>query len=254
MNHLIKAFLVIIGTLLCLYSAFLSCVSNINVGVVLPVVLGLPLLISGIFYKPLARITKAGWGRALKISVIACYCIYILIFSITSALLYSSANESVPGDADALIVLGAAVQGDRPSLTLIKRLETAYDYLSSNPNTIAIVSGGQGEQETIPEAEAMAYYLIARGIDETRIYMEDKASSTEENFKFSKKIIEQIFDKEAVVAFITSDFHVFRAERVAMRQGLAAKGIASPSVYYMLPSFYLRETVAVWVYWLRGWL
>lgn len=254
MKHVLKALLIITGAALCLYSGFLSSVSNFNLGVAMPAVLGLPMLSAGIFYKKLAPVTKSGWGRLLKLFIIGCYSIYIIIFTLTSALICNSAAKAAPAGADVLIVLGAGVQGDRPSLTLLRRLDTSYSYLISNPETVVIVTGGRGEQESVTEAQAMADYLISRGISPERIIKEEKASSTEENFKYSKALIEQKFGQDVSVAFITSDFHVFRAERVAMRQGLDAQGIASPSVCYMLPSFYLRETVAVWVYYLRGWL
>ena len=73
----------------------------------------------------------------------------------------------------------------RDRLTLARRLDAALAYLEENPKAYVVVSGGQGAGEDISEAEAMRRYLAARGIEESRILMEDKSMSTLENFLFS---------------------------------------------------------------------
>ena len=50
-----------------------------------------------------------------------------------------------------------------------------------------IVSGGQGSDEAISEAEAMRRYLVEQGIRNEEIIMEDKSTNTEENLVFSMK-------------------------------------------------------------------
>ena len=86
-------------------------------------------------------------------------------------------------------MLGAAVYGDRPSLTLVRRLEGSLDYLRRYPDSVAIVSGGMGKGENITEAEAMRDWLISNGISEDRVLMENRATSTQENLSFSFDII-----------------------------------------------------------------
>ena len=67
---------------------------------------------------------------------------------------------------DYIIVLGAAVHGDTPSLSLVERVRAARDYMKEHPDTVAIVSGGQGADENISEAEAMSAWLTENGIEE----------------------------------------------------------------------------------------
>ena len=82
--------------------------------------------------------------------------------------------------------------------------------------------------------------------------MEDRATSTLENFKFSKELIDNTLGKDASIAFVTTDFHVFRSGRVAKKAGITASGIASPDVWYIRINNFLRECVGIVVYGLRG--
>ena len=99
----------------------------------------------------------------------------------------------------------------------------------------------------------MKKYLIERkGVDESRIFVEDRSESTLENFAFSKEIIDRELGSGAKVAFVTTDFHVFRAGRVAKKAGLDAVGIAAPDVWYIRINNFFRECVGITVYALRG--
>ena len=154
--------------------------------------------------------------------------------------------------ADALIVLGCGVRGERVSLTLARRLDAALSYLEENPQTIVVVSGGQGPGEDIPEAEAMRRYLVARGIEESRILLEARSMSTMENFQFSKALIDSAIGPDATIVFVTTRFHVFRSERIASTLGIQAEGIGADGVAWLEPNNYLRETCAIVYYWLTG--
>lgn len=101
------------------------------------------------------------------------------------------AKSDAQPDADYLVILGAAVYGTEPSPALRDRLDWAILYLEESPDTIAVVSGGQGPDEGISEAQAMKNYLVAHGISEERILMEDQSTSTKENLLYSFSIIEK---------------------------------------------------------------
>ena len=90
-----------------------------------------------------------------------------------------------------------------------------------------------------------------RGVDEGRIITEDKSTSTWENFKFSKAILDERFPG-ASAAFVTTNFHVYRAGRVAIMNGIEAEGYGAKDVWYTAPNNYMRESIAVAVYKLRG--
>lgn len=156
-------------------------------------------------------------------------------------------------DAEYVVVLGAAVHGEKPSTALHKRLDRAISYLNENPAAKVVLSGGQGEGEDISEAECMRRYLTENGIDLARILMEDRSTSTKENLAFSKTVIEADGGKTARVAIVSSAYHLYRAEKMAASLGMNASGVASSDGYpiYMF-GMYLREAAAVTKLWLFG--
>ena len=115
------------------------------------------------------------------------------------------------------------------------------EYLEENPDTICIVSGGQGKNEPWSEAEGMAQYLKTQGIDENRIRLENQSLTTEQNVTNSQKLMEE----GASVGIVTNDFHVFRAKQIAKKYGLKdVCGIAAGSSPLYLPNNMLREFFA----------
>ena len=147
-----------------------------------------------------------------------------------------------------LIVLGAAVHGDSPSLALTHRLEGALDYLNRYPDSVAIVSGGKGKGENITEAECMRRQLTAMGIGESRLLLEERSTSTAENFAFSKELLRQagIDPETAVVAVVTNDFHCFRAHLIAQREGLTVLDVPAEVPWLLLnANYYVREFFAL---------
>jgi len=111
------------------------------------------------------------------------------------------------------------------------------------------VSGGQGFQESIPEAYAMERYLLARGIPAGKIMMEDKSTSTYENFLFSKALLDKALPSPYTAVLITNDFHVYRAGMIAQSAGITARHIGAPTVWYTVPVSYMREMMAVVAFW-----
>lgn len=179
------------------------------------------------------------WRYLLIIVFSAGLCLF---FVVEGTVIYYSSREAKP-DADYLIVLGAQVRGMTITKSLKKRLDTAVDYLEDSPKTIVIVSGGKGPGEDISEAEAMKQYLISEGIDQTRIIMENQSTNTEENIRFSKKLMEGY---NPTVAIVTNGFHVFRSTSIAKKQGLSGvQGIAAPSDKILVINYYVREAVGV---------
>jgi len=240
---------IVVGAFLVLDTLIVSMLSNYNLGVILPLVLGLPLLLLGAFMHHMDH----GFLAVLKWFLLVCYAVGTVVLIVFGILMGTAAKRADKVEADVLIVLGAAVHGDKVTWVLSNRLDTAAEYLSAHPDTVCIVSGGQGDGESVTEASAMQKYLVERkGIDPARILIEDKATSTLENFEFSKALIEQRFGKNARIAFVTTDFHVFRAGRVAKKAGISAVGIAAPDVWYIRINNFLRECVGIVVYGLRG--
>ena len=96
---------------------------------------------------------------------------------------------------------------------------------------ILIPSGGQGSDEKIPEARAMADYMKDKGIPEEKIILEDKSTTTYENLVNSKKIIDER-DGDKYTALVTSNYHVYRALRHAKKIGL--KCTSMPTRYWVI--------------------
>lgn len=145
-----------------------------------------------------------------------------------------------------VLVLGARVYGIEISLSLKSRLDKALEYAQRYPDCKIIVSGGQGYGEDIAEAYAMKEYLASKGIDPSRIITEDKAKSTHENFKFAKKLLEEmnVDDNEKIIV-VTNDFHVFRSKLLARRQRMNCSFIAAPTPLKVLAQSHFRESFAI---------
>lgn len=164
---------------------------------------------------------------------------------------YSGVKTDVQEESDYIIILGASVKGERPSLTLRRRIQKAEEYLDLHEDTIAILSGGQGPGEDITEAEAMRRYLVEHGISEDRLILEERSTSTMENIKFSYELIDgdisdkQLRDTDVDVIVISSRFHLLRSQIIAKKQGHEVKGIGSTTLIYLVPNYYLRELFGI---------
>lgn len=177
----------------------------------------------------------AGLRRVIIIAAAA----GILLFVIVEGCIISSYRAKGEKNLDYIIVLGAQVKEKGPSAALQFRLDTAYDYLMENENTICIVSGGQGANEPHSEAQGMYDYLVEKGIAEERIIMEDKSTDTSENITFSAKFLDMENDS---VGIVTNNFHVFRGVHLAKHLGIKnVCGIAAPSNIYFQLNNMVRE-------------
>ena len=158
-------------------------------------------------------------------------------------LIFSAAAATPAAGLDALVVLGAGLRPDgTPSEALAYRLDAALDYLEDNPETACVVSGGQGLGESCTEAGAMYDYLLEQGLDAGRVTREDRSTSTAENVRNSAELLEP----GSSVGIVTNDFHLYRALRIAEKNGLAgASGLAAPSNPLYLPQSALRECAAL---------
>ena len=167
--------------------------------------------------------------------------IFVISFVGIEGLIISQMKAQGEPKLDYIIVLGAQVHADKPSVVLKYRLDEAILYLNENPETICIVSGGQGKNEPYSEAYGMAQYLMQNGIDKDRILLEDQSKTTEENLRFGRKFLPE----GAKVGIITNDFHMFRALQIAKKQGLSdVCGLAADSTKFYLPNNMLREYFA----------
>ncbi len=157
-------------------------------------------------------------------------------------------------DAPYLIVMGAAVHGSVPSLSMIERTEAALAWLEEHPAGIAVVSGGQGPDEDLNEADAMKDYLTARGVDPARILREPEATSSYENILFSLRVIgENGGDPAGRIALCSSEYHLHRMNLIASSLGCEPVDVAAVTGHISLRlNYFIREAFALWKVWIFG--
>lgn len=155
---------------------------------------------------------------------------------------------------DYIIVLGAAVHGDTPSLSLIERMDAACRYLKQHPEAVAVLSGGQGSGENLSEAQAMFNWLTANGIDESRLILEDKSTSTLENLENSFALIsERGDDPKRSTAIVTSEYHLYRAQLIGESLGVRLGGVAAHTTWLPVRvNYFIREAFGVTYQWIFG--
>lgn len=190
------------------------------------------------------------WAKICRGVLLALFCAGFAFFLVLEALVVSGASGDA-GDApvSCVVVLGAGVDGTRPSLVLWSRLNATLEYLADKPDIPVIVSGCQGPGEEISEAECMYRWLTARGVDGHRVWKEERATSTRTNFRNSFDLMaERGIDPTANFAFVTSDFHVYRAKKLAgvpWAYGVAASLPRSPYYDLLTANYYVREAFAL---------
>lgn len=189
--------------------------------------------------------------RIILTVFLVCGVIYFVIVEIP---IVSAARTDADQEAPYVIVLGAGVNGTEPSLSLLNRLQATLSYLEKYPDTTCIVSGGQGTGENITEADCMYNWLTGKGISAERILREEKASSTEENYKYSFALIRSRGDNPADgVTVVSSEYHLYRAKLLAQRQGVDVKTVSAHTSYPLLMTdYFIREAFAVTYLWAFG--
>ncbi len=167
---------------------------------------------------------------------------------ITGVQIGTTASGSEDPEADFVIVLGAGVNGTQPSASLSERLRAAKIYAEEYPDSILILSGGQGNNEDITEAKCMYDWLIAHGVSATQLRMEDQATSTVENIEFSMALIEEEFGKRPEsVCIISSEYHLLRASKIAESVNVDALLYpAETQNKFYFCNMFLREIFGIW--------
>lgn len=179
-------------------------------------------------------------ARGIAITGRVLFALFLASFlAIQGVILSGCRADPEAENADFVLVLGAQIYADRPSASLQSRLDAAFDYLERNPSSHAILCGGQGSNEVMPEAWMMRDYLLARGIPEDRLLIEDASSNTIQNIANARQQYLSPGDRTAV---ITNEFHLARARRLMASSALDPYGIPAPTPYVSLRIvLHLRE-------------
>ena len=220
----------------------------------------LALCVLGVFFLFLPALWRfVGDYPRFKAVLVAGLAAFFLYSGVMSAMMAYKAwfnhPPQVPDNTEPalVVVLGAHVNADGvPSLMLRRRLDVAYTYLIENPEAVCVVTGGQGADEPVPEAHAMRDYLLARGIAPQRILVEDKSTSTRDNFRFAAVLCSA--DPPAEVIVVTDSFHQMRASifaRSAFPVSERFYALSSYTPWGLMPSYWVRDMLGIVVAWVQ---
>ncbi len=243
-SKLKKTILLVMGIILTVNAVAMFFTSNFNVGLLFALLLGMSFLLYGAFLDK-ARDKLPAWLRTAYFACVSVLLVFVMF------LLSYGLSDTVSGKEDALIVLGSGIRGELLTKGLKNRLDAAIDCYEENEDMLIIVSGGQGPQEDITEALAMERYLLSQGIPQESIIKEERATSTYENFVNSKSILDNRFEGEYEVAFVSNEYHIYRASSLARIAGFeTVTHTHSNTMWYTLVPSTLRETLAVVKLWI----
>ena len=190
------------------------------------------------------------WKTAVIVTTVG----LMYFYAVEGLIIGSARTDRNVGEKKYIVVLGAAVLDDRPSLALIHRMEGAMKYLDTHPGSTAILCGGQGKGESMTEADCMYDWLTAQGVDPDRLIKEDRSTTTMENLQNAFAIIERRGDTpDGSIAIVSSCYHLYRAKCMAKLLGAEASGVSGSLGYpiYTLNCF-IREAFGVTHLWVFG--
>jgi uncharacterized SAM-binding protein YcdF (DUF218 family) len=242
----------LLGLALIMDTLVLVACGRFNTGTILPGVIGFGLL--GVLQARewIARNkTQRGFRQAWRLGQTLAWA-WLLSFLLFVGVLLQHGSVAHTGEPSVILVLGAGVHGREPTPTLINRLALAQQLAQRYPRILLLVSGGLGPMEEVSEAQAMRDWLVQKGINPSRIVLEERSTSTAENFAFSAPILQKHgIDPAGPIAVVTSHFHVLRVEAIAARAGYTNSWVVpAPSPLSIAFNNYLREYFA----WGKSWL
>ena len=251
-NHLIHRITQLVLVVLGLYFVLIFCLpfllfKVLNIGNMFGVIIGLLFIIIGIFKSSVISyirfIKSKKIGKIFLILLIITTTVLIIFWGCITFLIISKISTKDNHD-NTIIVLGCQVIVDKPIIMLKERIDAGFDCLQRNPTAVAILSGGQGIDENISEAECMYQELIKKGISSERLIKETRSTSTYENIKYSYTIIKER-NLSLKVVLITNEFHCYRASYFANKFGMKSNTYSAKTHWYFFPTFYIREIFAI---------
>lgn len=147
-----------------------------------------------------------------------------------------------PVSSDYILILGAGlIDGINVTKLLAGRIDKGIEiFRNDGGKPCLVMSGGQGRDERRTEAQAMREYALSKGVPDTHILLEERSTSTKENIRYSKELMDERGTGYSCV-FVTNEFHLYRAERAVRKMGLQAEGAPCRTTDYSWPSAFSRE-------------
>ena len=249
----LRIVLIIVAVLCFIWFALpLTLSVSINLGNVTGLAVSALLFLYGLFMPWVHRMMQR-WRthkvlRFLHWGILGAIALVALLVVIESACMIVAANKE-PEPGATVVVLGCRVYGERASLSMVERLDAAYEYLMEHPESACVLSGGQGDGENITEAECMYRYLVNKGVDAARLYKEEASTTTRENLLFSKQLIEEQ-GLHPVIAIATSEYHMYRAGMISNTLGITWAAVPGKTAIWLFPTYYVRELYGILYEWI----
>nr|WP_317398920.1 YdcF family protein [uncultured Gemmiger sp.] len=246
---LLQIILFLLAGVMLFYSVMLVFTSNFNMGNLIVWVLTAACCVYAVWHRRLNAWFTGPLSGRIVLTVLICGAVF---YAGMLAFVAVSGYANPPsGNEKVVIVLGAGLRKDKPSLLLRYRLDKAYEFAQAHPDAVVITTGGQGRDEWVPEGQAMRDYLIEKGLSPDRVLAETRSTSTEENFAFARQIMEQQgMDVTQLIVYVTNAFHCYRGGKYAQMAGFdQVTALPAGIPLRSIPTCYLREVFAVLYYW-----
>lgn len=171
-------------------------------------------------------------------------CSYAVFLSVNMAAAAFGKPNIITGEQRTVIILGCQIRGDNPSVMLAGRLSAALELLLEDENTVCVVTGGLGKNQTRTEADVMREWLISKGVSQERIFLEDKSTSTTENLEFAFNIITEN-NLPTDVIIVSDGFHLYRAKILGNRHFDQIDTYGAQTRFIVLPTYWVREWISI---------
>lgn len=165
--------------------------------------------------------------------IIIVLCLIVFVFAVfTNIVVIGKSSKYINKDINYngykyILVLGARVDGDVPSLMLKDRLDKAIQIYGENKDIKIIVSGDSVNPIDYDEVTVMYNYLVSRGISSSNIIKDNYGISTYDSMVRAKDIVND--DKVIVV---TQKYHLYRSVYIANELDVDAVGISAMEYKY----------------------
>lgn len=199
--------------------------------------------VKGIEYLPNISVIRSVFNLILMLE---CYVSITFVALFLYSLLYTYILKRI--QCDYIIVHGCGLKNGESVSPLLKgRVDKAVQiFRKSNESAKIVVSGGQGRDEKISEAQAMKNYLLEIGVAEDSIIMEEQSKTTYENLKNVRDMLDVDGMRNRYI-FVTNNYHVFRTSLFARKLKMKAQGVGCKTAGYYWPSAFIREYIAIMV-------
>ena len=197
------------------------------------------------YYHPYGGRWIPWWGKV----IIALILLAAVCFGILEGIVLSGGRDAVQGEPKVMVILGCQVKPWGPSILLQDRLDKALDYWQEHPEITIVVSGGQGPDEHISEAQCMYDYLTGQGVDGGQILLEDQSHNTWENIQYTLDLLQSEGLDTDEMLVVSNGFHLARVKLLWGREWegeCTLSTLAAPSTH--VPSrvkMYIREPFAL---------